>query len=126
MIIFLISIVVVVASFGCFSLAYEVNGMNRLMIFTPLSLIEKHVELEGGNSLNFSVDNVTEQLDSYYKPKIEKYSSEYNLEYYFYNQLDHSYCWMDYCNALEVTVSANLSFNYKYKRTVYFAIKENL
>ena len=122
MIIMFIALLLMVLSFGAFTLSYQINGMNRLFIYTPLSIVEKCVIVQGDNSLNFYTLKMKVELEKYYDSKIPAYTDDYVINYYFYRPLNHSYCRDNYCKALEVSVEATLNFNYKYTRTIYFEV----
>ena len=125
MIIFLIALTVIVISFGCFSLAYQINGLNRLIIYTPNSIVETSTYVDGEHAYSFPKEHIEAEFSLYLEPKIERYTKNYQIEYYFYNQFDHSYCIQEYCDALQIHVAADLMFNYKYSRKIFFEIKEN-
>ena len=122
MIIMFIAILLVIGCFGVFTLTYQVNGLNRLIVYTPLSIVEKCVVIQGENGLKFYKGKLQTQLDSYYDTRIKEYTDIYEISYYFYRQLNHAYCTGLYCDAVEVSVSATVNFNYQYERTVYFEV----
>lgn len=123
MIVVLVAMSLLVLSFGMFTLSFQVTGLNRLIIFTPASIVEQAVHIEGDYSLYFEFWDVEEKFNSYYEGKIDVYCNDYEIDYYFYIQENHSYCIGQYCNAVEVEVNANLSFNYHYHRKIRFEVK---
>ena len=44
---------------------------------------------------------------------------------YYYNQEDESICKTDQCSAIEITLSTNIIFNYKYQKSASFYIRRN-
>ena len=123
MIVCLVAMSLLILSFGFFNLSFQVTGLNRLIIFTPVSIVEQAVHVEGDHTLYFDSSNVEEKFNTYYQGKIEPYCNDYEIDYYFYVQENHSYCIGQYCNAVEVEVNANLSFNYHYHRKICFEVK---
>lgn len=122
MIIMFIAILLVIGCFGIFTVTYQVNGLNRLFIYTPLSIVEKCVIVQGENGLKFYKGKLEAQLNNYYDERIKEYTDKYEISYYFYRQLNFAYCTDLYCDSVEVSVTATLNFNYQYERTVYFEV----
>ena len=123
MIMALVALSVIMVSFGLFTLSYQVIGMNRLIIYTPITEIERFVLVEGDNKLHFYDQKVKVDLDLYYKEKIENYTKIYEVDYYFYHKEDHSYCAYNFCDSIEIEVNATLYMNYQYHRKIYFEVR---
>ena len=123
MIMGLLAILVIILSFGLFTLSYQVIGMNRLIIYTPITEIERFVLVEGDNKLHFYDQQVRVNLDLYYQEKIHEYTNKYEVKYYFYHKEDHSYCAYNFCDSVEIEVDATLYMSYQYHRKIYFEVR---
>ncbi len=125
MIIIFISMAFAVFSLQIFTLNMQIQSLNREIINTPVQLLSKCVMYEG-SKVYFSSDVFEEILRPYYNKRIEKYTSEYEVEFYFYNLEDHSYCYNSGCEAVEVSVDCSLINNYHFTRTMNYQIKEGI
>ena len=125
MIVALVAMGIMICCFGFFSLAYQINGLNRIIIYTPLTIIEKNVRTEGDYPLYFNWIMTQDYLLSYYQNKTKQYCDNCDINFYFYNQKNHSYCIGDYCNAVEIEFDADLYLNYHYHRKIYFEVRNS-
>lgn len=125
MLIYLIALILVVISFNAFAITYQANGINRVVVSTPIPLLEKYVELYGENSLLINIKEGKKALEKYYNQNLSKYTPNYTLTYYPYNAGNGSYCVHTHCSAIEVRVEATLSFNFRYDKTFYYEVKNN-
>lgn len=125
MLMYLIALLLVIIAFNTFAITYQANGINRVVVSTPISLLESYVELYGDNSLLINVPLGEDAISEYYWNNISKYTPNFDIEFYPYNVSDGSYCVYDYCSGLEINIKANLSFGFKYNKSFYYEVKHN-
>ena len=126
MIIAFISLVVAVISFNFFMHSYQVNGLNRLVVSMPLSLYETAInmfEIDEETGPYFDKEYLEDNLTSFFDYHIYKYTDNYSLNFYYYNIEDHSIDMDDECQAVEVTVTADIILYQKYVKTMHYEIR---
>ena len=104
-----------------FSINFEIQGLNRAIIYTPIELMYGGIDLHAKEP-KFNVEELCSKLDYYYEKAITKYTAKYSVDYYFYNKEDDSMCVSELCNAVEISVTATLDFSYQYKRVMYYEL----
>lgn len=128
MLILLIGLAFLITSFSVYGLTYQINGINRIVVSTPISIFESsilhNVEDEEPEIL-FTQKLVREKLEKYYTFELSKFTQNFHYEIYFYNQENESMCVMNECGAVEVSFHATLLFNYKYERTLNYEVFDN-
>ena len=125
MLILLVGLAFLILSFSSFTLCYQINGINRVVVSTPISIFEASVlhDLEDVDpSVLFSKALVKEKLQKYYSVELAKYTNKFSYEIYFYNSWDESMCIYDECDAVEITFSATLLYNYQYHRVLNYEV----
>ena len=125
MLILLVGLAFLILSFSSYALAYQINGINRVVISTPVTIFETsiyHNVDEEQSHVLMSKKLVTEKLDKFYKCEISKFTENFTYEIYFYNKEDESMCVEDNCNAVEVTFNATLVYNYQYHRIMHYEV----
>ena len=120
----LLSGILIVFAGGIFSLSFSVQGLKRAVINTPIELMYRSVELVDGEIM-FEKSKLNQILFNYYNGVLPRYSKEHNVELYYYNIEDESFCIEDYCSAIEITVNCKLIFDYDFTRTMYYEIRSN-
>jgi len=105
-----------------FTITFQINGLNRSVINTPIELMIMDVTSSGTEAV-FISSKIIERLDSYYSKTLPRFCKEYETSYYFYNKEDESMCVEDYCDCVDVTVTATLSLNYHYERVMFYKLK---
>lgn len=126
MIIAFISLVVAVISFNFFMYSYQVNGLNRLVVSMPLSLYETAIDMFEINEETgpyFDKEYLEDNLTSFFDYHIYKYTDNYSLNFYYYNIEDHSIDMDDECQAVEVTVTADIILYQQYVKTMHYEIR---
>ena len=128
MVAMIISFFVVVLSFNFFIMSYQINGINSLVMSAPISLFETAIILfdvdeEVGPSFDKEIleDNIT----SYFSFHLDKYTDNYDLDFYYYLPSNHSIDMSDDSKAVEVTVEASLILFYHYQKTMFYEIRRN-
>lgn len=110
-------------------LAFQINGINRVVISTPVTIFETsiyhNVDEEEPNVL-MSKKLVTEKLDKFYQREISKFTEDFTYEIYFYNKENGSMCVEDNCNAVEISFSASLMYNYQYHRIIHYEVYKTI
>lgn len=128
MVCMIISFFVVVLSFNFFMMSYQINGINRIVMSAPISLYETAINMfdideEVGPSFDKQIleDNIT----SYFDFHMARYTSDYDLDFYYYLPIDHSIDMSDDPKAVEVTLEAITVLFYHYQKTMYYEIRRN-
>jgi hypothetical protein len=121
-----LAILLAVVSFNFFTVTYKLNGINRTLLFTPTSIFEVNVPLVDFNEnldLYFDKEKLESDLTSYYDSNLIRYTSEYDISFYYLNIEDKSLCISDFCKAVEVTVNSEILFGFQYEKTMRFEIR---
>ncbi|HPS19075.1 MAG TPA: hypothetical protein PLR04_03000 [Bacilli bacterium] len=122
-----LSLLLALLSLQLFAITMRLNTINRIVISTPISLLEISIPLvneQNEEPLYFDQELLKDNFYRYYENTLSKYTSQISLEFYYYNQLDHSYCLGDKCDAVEVKITARVIFNFDYHRTMFYEIKD--
>ena len=108
-----------------FSISLRINAINRAFINTPKEIFESSIPLTLSNEDEpyFSRDKLKAKLNSYYESTIKKYTSSYDLTYYFYNKEDHSYDDKHF-SAVEITLKAQIIFSNEIEKTIFYEIRK--
>ena len=124
----LFSLSIAIMALHLFTITYRVNGINRVLFNIPISIFETSIPLvsEGEFVAHFDKDLLEEKLTSYFNNNIKKYSNKYEFYCYYYNQSDDSYCYTDYCDAVEVDLHTNIVLTTEYHKKARFYIQRNL
>lgn len=128
MIAMFISFFVAFLSFNFFMISYQINGINRLVMSAPLSLFETAlvlIDIDENNGPYFDKVILEENLTSYFDFHIPRYTSDYDVSFYYYNSEDHSLDMDDEARAVEVTINANLVLSKHYEKTMFYEIRSN-
>lgn len=125
MIMIFIASLLAILSFGGFAVSYQVNGINRTIIFLPISLIENSTDVNEKNKTPyFNKEKLINNLSYYLNSNITKYTSDFTFYFTFYNLNNHSFCVTSECTSVEVEFTAKLMYEYTYKRVMYYNILE--
>ena len=128
MVTIIISFLVVVLSFNFFMMSYQINGINRLVMSAPMSLYETAInvfEIDEEKGPYFDKEILEENITYYFTFHMPRYTEDYQLDFYYYNPIDHSLDMNDEVKAVEVTINANIILYYHYQRTMYYEIWRN-
>ena len=121
-----IALIFAVVSFNFFTVSYKLNGINRTLLFTPTSLFEINIPLINDNDdfeLYFDKTSLENDLTYYYDTHLSRYTSEYDINFHYINIEDESMCVSEFCKAVEVTISSEILFGFKYEKTMLFEIR---
>ena len=124
----IISFLVVVLSFNFFMMSYQINGINRLVMSAPMSLYETAInvfEIDEETGPYFDKEILEENITYYFTFHMPRYTENYQLDFYYYNPIDHSLDMNDEVKAVEVTINANIILYYHYQKTMYYEIWRN-
>lgn len=127
MIIAFLVVVVAIISFSFFTVTIRINAINRVVIATPIEIFETSIPLldeDEEKNIYFDKEVLEEKLTNYYFSNLDKYTKEITLDFYYYNQIDKSYCVNDQCTAVEVCLESEIVFDFQYSRTMYYEIKK--
>lgn len=128
MIAIFIAFVVALLSFNCFMISFQINGVNRLVLGAPTALFETAIDMLNIDMVygpTFDQNTLESNLTSYFAYSMPNFTDDYSLSFYYYNPENHAVCLFKKCQAVEVTVSANLVLNYHYQRTMFYEIRSN-
>jgi hypothetical protein len=128
MVTIIISFLVVVLSFNFFMMSYQINGINRLVMSAPMSLYETAInvfEIDEEKGPYFDKEILEENITYYFTFHMPRYTEDYQLDFYYYNPIDHSLDMNDEVKAVEVTINANIILYYHYQKTMYYEIWRN-
>lgn len=120
-----ISFFVVVLSFNFFIISYQINGVNRIVLSTPLSLYETAINLfdiDEDIGPTFDREILEDNITSYFDYHMPRYTNEYYVSFYYYNLIDHSIELTNNLKAVEVYVEAYLALSYYYENVMYYEI----
>ena len=118
-----------ILSFSSYALAFQINGINRAIVSTPVTIFESsiyHNVDEEKPRVLMSKKIVTEKLEKYYQKEISKFTDDFTYEIYFYNKENDSMCVEDNCNAVEITFDASLMYNYQYHRIIHYEVYKTI
>ena len=121
--IILVNIVFLMSSF-----VYKINGVNRAIIQSPLSIFETSIPLTMQSdevTLYYDQDRLKTNYENYLDRELKKYVDNYIVEYYFYNTKDGGYCDIYNCQGVVIKVEAELMFKLTYKREMKYEITES-
>lgn len=121
-----IALMLAVLSFNFFTVTYKLNGINRTLLFTPTSLFEVNIPLINDSDefdLYFDKENLERDLTYYYDTQLKRYTSEYEVIYYYTNIDDEAMCTSEFCKAIEITLKAEILFEFLYEKTMKFEIR---
>ena len=124
----IISLFVVVLSFNFFMMSYQINGINRLVMSAPISLYETAInmyEIDEDNGPYFDKEILEDNITSYFAFHMPRYVENYELDFYYYNLIDHSLDMNEKVKAVEVSLNATVTLYYQYQKTMYYEIRRN-
>ena len=118
-----------ILSFSSYALAYQINGINRVVISTPATIFETsiyHNVNEEHPRVLMSKKLVSQKLENFYQCEIPRFTEDFTYELYFYNKEDESMCVEDNCNAVEIVFDATLVYNYQYHRVIHYEVYKTI
>ena len=124
----IISIALAVLSLHFFTVTYRVNGINRTLYNIPIAIFESSIPLAQETEepkIYYDAGLLESKLTSYFDKSITKFCEKYTLSFYYFNQDDYSYCFKDKCDAIEITVNADVLLTFSYQKTARFYIQDN-
>lgn len=122
-----ISLICAVLCFSLFTLSIDISAINRIVIQTPVALFENAIPLidyDKSELLYFDKILLENNINRYFDDSLKNYTKETEILFYYYNQDDDSYCVLDKCDAVEITIKATIVFSYIYERTMFYEIKD--
>lgn len=125
MIMIFISIIMLILTTAGFGIAYQINGINKAVLFMPVAIFETSVEITSDSNIPLiNKELLDEKLTYYFDLNIKKYSFDYDYETYFFND-DDSYCVNLGCSGVEIHVNAEIMYGYRYQRIMYYEVYKN-
>ena len=124
----IISFFVAFLSFNFFMTSYQINGINRLVLGMPISLYEtaiNMIDIDEDEGPYFIREELEDNLTSFIDIHMPRYTSDYSVQFYYYNIADHSLNLTSEPRAVEVTIKANLVMFNQYQKTMFYEIRSN-
>lgn len=121
-----IALMVMVMSVQCFTLTYRINGINRTLLETPVSLFETSIPViqdEGEFEAYFNKSELKKQLTYYYDTSLTKYVTDYQISYLFSKAGSPIYCLASKCDAIEIKIKAKIIYFTNYTKSMRFEIR---
>lgn len=121
-----IALMVMVMSVQCFTLTYRINGINRTLLETPISLFETSIPViqdEGEFKAYFDKSELKKQLTYYYDISLTKYVTDYQISYLYSKAGTHIYCLASKCDAIEIKIKAKIIYFTNYTKSMRFEIR---
>lgn len=125
MIYFMIFVIIGVISLQYYGLNYQIQGLNRSIITTPIELMYKSVLVYGEQPM-FEKSDFEDIVLSYYSTILTKYSKDYSVSFYYYNSEDYSMCLTNECDGVEITIDCKLNMTYQYHRVMFYEMSEGV
>ena len=125
----MVGLAFLILSFSSYALAFQINGINRVLVCTPVTIFESsiyHNVTETEPRVLMSKELVIEKLEKFYECELSKFTDKYTYEIYFYNKENGSMCVEDNCNAVEISFSASLIYSYQYHRTITYEVYKTI
>ena len=122
----IIGFLIVLLSFNIFMISYQVSGINRLVLGTPMSLFETAIimyNIDEEKGPCFDKELLVENITYYFDYHMKRYTADYDLVFYYYNPIDHSLNLSQDVQAVEVTINASLMLDYQYHKTMFYEIR---
>ena len=124
MIYFMISVIIGLISLQYYGLNYQIQGLNRAIISTPIELMYKSVIY--GDPPLFEKEDFEDIVISYYDTILPRYSNNYHVGFYYYNSSDDSMCLTNGCDGVEITIDCKLNISYQYHRVMFYEMSEGI
>ena len=115
-------------SFQLFFASYRLNGVNRVLVNLPLTLIQNSVvisEYGDTHTIYFNKDSLQENVDLYLLNNLKKYTSSYECEYLFLESNGQNICIGDRCQGVKISIDASIVFDYHYHKSMIYKIGES-
>lgn len=123
MIVLLLSTLIGLVSVQYFALNFSIQGLNRAIVFTPIEMMYKSVNMMGETPL-FNRDDFEDIVLSYYSRILPRYTDNYTVDFYYYYVGDESMCLTNDCDGVEITIKCKLNAKYEYTRVMYYEMSE--
>lgn len=111
-----------------FSYTYQFSGINRVLLSPPSEVFESSVPLTIQKEeivLYYDQEKLKENYENYLIRELTKYTSKYEVEYYFYNTNDGGFCDIENCSGVEIKVEAEVMLGINLTRIMNYEIKES-
>ena len=128
MIILFLALILIMTTFILFSFSYQINGINHIVTNTPHSIFEASIPLttpEENIILYFDQETLKNEYENYLARELKKYSSNYEVSYYFFNTSDGGYCDINNCQGVEINLEVEIMLGMHYSRTMEYEITES-
>lgn len=123
-----ISLCIAIFSFQCFTLNYQLGGINKTMINMPKTLFENSIPIiqDDNNFIPYFQKNILEKsVEEYLKISLHKYTNNYQISFYYYDAEDSFVCKSEYCSGVKVKLNCKIMYFFDYQKTMFYEIKDN-
>lgn len=123
LLVFLLSIL----ELNMFSISLRMGAVDRIVTETPKEIFESSIPVvteERKFVPFFNKALLEEKVQHYYKMNLSNSCKSYSVDFYYYNPSDYSTCLSENCNAVEVSVTANIIFSFNYSKTIFYEIRK--
>lgn len=129
MIIAFFALIFMVVSFAFFYASIGVNALDRAVLYFPIEIIQKGVniiEVDSEEDLYFDRTIITNEVNSYFDRTITKYVISYETSIIFTNKDNTMVCLGLYskCQGVKINLQAELYFDIHYEKTMFYSIGE--
>lgn len=108
--------------------AIRFSGVNRTFLSMYRGVFETSLITVGedGEPIYpyFSDEILENNIDTYLKRNIRKYTSNYNAEITYLDLHNDGLCLEEYCSKVKVSLNAEINMFFKYSKSLEFAVKE--
>jgi hypothetical protein len=111
-------------AFCLYSFSNKIISINRIVSSLPNSIFELSIDLINFDDehLYFDQEKLENNVNLYFHDNIEKYTSNYVLDYIFLKSSDYSICVDGKADAVRINFSTILQFGYEFSRSLTYEI----
>ena len=120
-----ISAIFMAFSLQFFTLNYQIQGLNKEMLNTPIQLLA-NCFIDYSNKPYFDTELVISTMDAYYADRIPRYAKSYSIDYYFYTPSNGAYCTATQCGGVKITLTCSLITNYQFTRSMKYEMRSGI
>ena len=125
MIMLFLGLLLINCVFLMFSYTYQLNGINRVIIAAPIQLFETSIPLATQDkevTLYYEKETLKHNYETYLEKELTKYTSSYEVQYYFYNTNNGGFCDEKDCQGVEIDITAKIMLWMDYERVMKYEI----
>ena len=120
--------ILIMSLFLSFSIgAMEYSSVNRTFLLMNRGVIESAINtIRADEDFKpyFNEDKLENNIKNYLNDNLPRYVTGYTLSYYYFYNEDGLICTNHNCNAIKVSLKADLNYFFKYEKAISFFILE--